>query len=302
MFAAFWSIVALILTGVIIWLIFTDDETVKRILKWDDESQAAKAAAAAESAAKAADSDPASTTEGTEVVQEVVDKPVSAAAVAMAAAEKSIEAPLESAAAEVAAAITGESPVVEEAEDETEDAPGEALEGEAAEDRLQGAVETANLMAEEAAALAGGSKIVVPTTDNFPDNLTKLNGIGEVYERRLYAAGIFTWHQIAETPAAKLAEITQATDAANVGDWPGQARRLAADAGRTGIRYSGPMPDKLTAIPGISGAAQQQLREHGIITYHQLSVAPPEKVEAILGDTGKSVDIAAVIAKAKELA
>ena len=36
MLAAFWSIVALILTGAIIWLIFADDENVKSILKWDD--------------------------------------------------------------------------------------------------------------------------------------------------------------------------------------------------------------------------------------------------------------------------
>ena len=55
MFAAFWSIVALILTGAIIWLIFSDDEKVKRMMKLDDESQAAKAAAKAEAGKQAAE-------------------------------------------------------------------------------------------------------------------------------------------------------------------------------------------------------------------------------------------------------
>jgi len=299
MVAVFWSIVAFILTGVIIWLIFTDNEKVKRILKWDDESQAAKAAA---KAAAIADTRDASIN--------AFDKPVEADSEVMIEDSEGVEASSENVVEEVAVISTAE---------DTEDAPeieasrgteipvdvieeNYAVDSHGSAEDLQKSAESAHIMAEEAVALSGGTKIVVPTTTNFPDNLSKLNGIGEVYERRLYAAGIFTWHQIAETPVAKLSEITQAIDAANVDDWPGQARRLATDAGRTGIRYSGPMPDKLTAIPGIGEAAQQKLREHGIITYHQIAISPPEKVAAILGGAGKGADASAIIAKAKELA
>lgn len=359
MLAAFWSIVALTLTGVIIWLIFTNDETVKRMLKLDDESQAAKAAAAKSAAAASAG---AATPGVEESMLDALNKPAAATAAAMVEATESVEPSLESASEQVAVNFTAtdpetegagvevseeapadptdaatpeaESPAIEasrgseiavdvaadeviDAEPDVESGAEEAVEIEAADaepvapvavesddagENLKAAADSAHEMAEEAAALAGATKVIVSTTDNYPDQLTKLNGIGEVYERRLYEAGIFTWYQISETSVNKLSTITQAIDAANVDDWPGQARRLAADTGRTGVRYSGPMPDKLTAIPGVGPGAQQQLRSHGIVTYHQLSIAPVVKVEAILGDAGKRADVTAIIAKAKELA
>ncbi|MCB0073201.1 MAG: hypothetical protein KDE20_17145 [Caldilineaceae bacterium] len=61
-----------------------------------------------------------------------------------------------------------------------------------------------------------------------PDNLTKVKGIGKVYQQRLNEAGIYTFAQIAEADPAKLAEIAKAIDAANVEDWPRQARELMA--------------------------------------------------------------------------
>ena len=47
-----------------------------------------------------------------------------------------------------------------------------------------------------------------------PDNLTKVKGIGKVYQQRLNEAGIYTFAQIAEADPAKLAEIAKAIDAA----------------------------------------------------------------------------------------
>lgn len=62
---------------------------------------------------------------------------------------------------------------------------------------------------------------------NIPsDDLTKIRGVGKVYQQRLNEAGIFTYAQLAETHPAKLAEIAKAIDAANVEDWPHQAREL----------------------------------------------------------------------------
>ena len=80
--------------------------------------------------------------------------------------------------------------------------------------------------AEVVAARATG--VATEVIEVAPDNLTKVKGIGKVYQQRLNEAGIYTFAQIAEADPAKLAEIAKAIDAANVEDWPRQARELMA--------------------------------------------------------------------------
>lgn len=66
-----------------------------------------------------------------------------------------------------------------------------------------------------------------------PDDFEVLGGIGEIYERRLYEAGICTFAALAATPAERLAEICRAP-AARIPDytaWIARARELAAGAG-----------------------------------------------------------------------
>jgi len=198
---------------------------------------------------------------------------------------------------------SSEETAVETDERAAEAAPQEGEDEEPVhEEILQKAATTAAAMAAEASALADETKVIVPTTDNYPDDLTQINGVGDVYQGRLYQNGIFTWHQVAETPVAKLWEVTDAISAAHVEDWPPQARRLAEETGRIGVRYSGPMPDKLVDLPGVGPGVQLALRRHGIITYRQLANSSPEKLAAILGEAGARVDPQTLIDKAKELA
>lgn len=58
------------------------------------------------------------------------------------------------------------------------------------------------------------------------DDLTQIKGIGPTYAKRLQAAGITTFMAVAETPAAKLAEIAQLRDwqAADSESWVEQAK------------------------------------------------------------------------------
>jgi len=317
----FWSIVAFALTGFIVWLIFTDDKTARRVLRVPEPEEPATVGGVSAT-----------------ITEEVVEKPMEKVAEPLEhATEKmdeklhitpdaEIEVPNVPAEPEAIGSSgramkveTGESSeeaATKEAESAPE-APAASAEEEGAapaptteageeeqthEKTLQEAATTAAAMAAEASVLAGETKIVVPTTDNYPDDLTQINGIGEVYQKRLYQNGIFTWYQVAETPVAKLWEVTEAIKAAHVEDWPPQARRLAEEAGRIGVRYSGPMPDKLTNLSGIGPGAQLALRQHGIVTYHQLANSSIDKLQAILNEAGAHVDPQTLIDQAKELA
>lgn len=301
----FWSIVAFALTGFIIWLIFTDDDTARRLLRVPAPEEApavggVSAVITEEVVEKPMEKVAAPIEQATEKMDEKlgitpdaqIDVPnVPAEPDVVAPASRTMEVDIEASAEETVATVAEGAPVVEGAEEE-----------QAHEETLQEAATTAAAMAAEASALAGETKIVVPTTDNYPDDLTQINGIGEVYQRRLYQNGIFTWYQVAETPVAKLWEVTEAIKAAHVEDWPPQARRFAEEAGRMGVRYSGPMPDKLTDLPGVGPGVQLALRQHGIVTYHQLASSSVEKLQTILSDANANVNPQALIDKAKELA
>jgi predicted flap endonuclease-1-like 5' DNA nuclease len=68
-----------------------------------------------------------------------------------------------------------------------------------------------------------------------PDNLRRIKGIGESFEARLHALGIFHFDQIAEwslKQAAWIAMETGAADRVIRNDWVGQARALAAEQAR----------------------------------------------------------------------
>lgn len=129
----------------------------------------------------------------------------------------------------------------------------------------------------------------VARSADFPDNLSKIKGIGDVYKFRLYDAGIYTWHQIAESDVATLRAATHAYPGSNVEDWPGQARELAEKHGRQNAYYSGPVPDDLTQIIGIGPVSERSLYRAGICTYEQLAGATTDELRelfpiAIAGD------------------
>lgn len=128
------------------------------------------------------------------------------------------------AAADAVAPVT-DAPVTETVEETTtEETTTEAAA--AVEETVDAAVDTV-----EDTTRAGGDAIdalaeAVAAPD--PDDLTKIKGIGKVYEGRLNEAGIYTYEQIIEASPAALKEIANAIEAANVEDWERQARELIA--------------------------------------------------------------------------
>ncbi len=142
-----------------------------------------------------------------------------------------------------------------------------------------------------------------PSSD-YPDNLSKIRGIGDVYRQRLYKAGIYTWDQVATADEETLRRATSAYPSSNVHEWPPQARELAEKNGRTGARYTGPTPDNLTKIFGIGPVSAQSLYRAGICTYEQLASTTPERLAELfpIAVAGELPDFAAWIRQATELA
>lgn len=146
------------------------------------------------------------------------------------------------------------------------------------------------------------STLVQPS--NYPDPLSQIRGIGVVYEKRLYNAGIFTWHQIANTDPQVLRATTHAQANSNPEAWIDQARQLAEEHDRIGAIYTGPIPDDFTRIDGIGSNYERDLYRAGIYTYEQLGQLTPFELAEILpeaGAVGEEIDYQLWIEQAARL-
>ncbi len=126
-------------------------------------------------------------------------------------------------------------------------------------------------------------------SSDHPDDLSRIKGIGEVYKIRLYQAGIYTWHQIAQSDVDTLRAATNAYPSSNVDEWLEQAQQLAQKNGRQDAVYEGAPPDDLTKIIGIGPVGARTLYRAGICTFEQLAGALPSELHdlfpiAIAGD------------------
>ncbi len=137
-------------------------------------------------------------------------------------------------------------------------------------------------------------------TQEYPDDLSKIKGIGDVYKQRLYKAGIYTWKQIAEGDIETLRRATSAYPSSNVEEWLVQAQKLMEKYGRTNAVYDGPQPDDMTRILGIGPVGAAVLYRSGICTYEQLASTPTADLEALfpVAVAGDQPDFAQWVARA----
>lgn len=152
-------------------------------------------------------------------------------------------------------------------------------------------------------ATAPGSGQPGAASGNRPDPLSDIRGIGDVYEQRLYEAGIFTWHELGQVDVDTLRAITKALPTSQPESWIEQARQLAAENGRIGAGYTGPVPDDLTRIQGIDQVFEQELVRAGIVTFAQLAETTAPELAAIIPAhrLDDAIDFAAWIGEAREL-
>ncbi len=143
-----------------------------------------------------------------------------------------------------------------------------------------------------------------PGESSYPDPLWRIRGIGIVYQKRLYNAGIFTWHQVATSNVETLQTAAQAPSTSDPNLWIAQARELAEQFDRVGATYAGPVPDNFTRIDGVGSLSEQTLYRAGIFTYRQLASLSPQTLARLLPEAaaaGESVDFKIWLEQAVQL-
>ena len=147
---------------------------------------------------------------------------------------------------------------------------------------------------------------IVPTIIDQPQDLSAVDGIGAIYEQRLYNAGIGAFWELAtlDDEALRLALNVAKAQAATV-DLDAirlSARRLAEETGTVGHVWSAEPVDDFEPIKGIGKVYEQRLYDAGIRTYAALAKATPEALQQVV--TSRSPvppDFASWIDAAKKL-
>lgn len=128
------------------------------------------------------------------------------------------------------------------------------------------------------------------------DPLIDINGIGPIYQERLYAQGVVTFDQLAAMSPERVRALVVAPDAigeVDTASWIAEARQLAER----------PKRDPLIDILGVGPVYEQRLLDAGVSTFEQVSRMTAEELQAIIKpESWQNVDFAAWIAEARALA
>lgn len=127
------------------------------------------------------------------------------------------------------------------------------------------------------------------------DPLIDINGIGPVYQERLYDAGIVTFEQVSALTPDQLRAIIKPADwqAPDFLGWIAEARK----------RIGQPARDALIDINGISPVYERKLWTAGVVTFDQLAALSPERITAIIGPAAwQQIEPEAWVAEARTLA
>jgi predicted flap endonuclease-1-like 5' DNA nuclease len=127
------------------------------------------------------------------------------------------------------------------------------------------------------------------------DPLIDIDGIGPVYQQKLYDAGIVSFEQVAAMRPERLRSLVAQDAAFDLGteSWVEQARRLAGQSVR----------DPLIDINGIGPVYEQRLLNAGVTSFAQLAAMAPDAIRAIIKpESWQQIEPEAWIAEAADLA
>jgi predicted flap endonuclease-1-like 5' DNA nuclease len=127
------------------------------------------------------------------------------------------------------------------------------------------------------------------------DPLIDIDGIGPVYQNKLYDSGVVSFEQLAAMHPDRIRSLVapNATFELNTESWIEQARRMAG----------APVRDPLIDINGVGPVYEQRLLNAGITSFQQLSQMTPDELRAIINpEPWQQIDPESWIAEARLLA
>ena len=124
------------------------------------------------------------------------------------------------------------------------------------------------------------------------DSLERINGIGVVYQRKLFAAGIETFEDLIAAGADKLYEMLEAD--LEYGPWVTEAQGYASNEGQ--------YRDHLEKVDGIGQVYQGRLFEAGVYSFEDLAAQSDDRIREIVQPGEREVEIGKWKLEALELA
>lgn len=144
-----------------------------------------------------------------------------------------------------------------------------------------------------------------PSVSADCQKLAIINGIGEVFEQRLYNAGIGSYWEVAHLSDDDFQRMLRLSEwqltAVDLDEIRKEAAQLAEQTGTMGQLWEGETPDDFERIPGIGKRFERRLYAAGIRTYRALAACTESELAAIVGPQVVQPDFRAWIARAGEL-
>lgn len=116
-----------------------------------------------------------------------------------------------------------------------------------------------------------------------PQDLGRIEGIGETYEQRLYDSGIGTFWEVSMLSQEDLTEVleVQAFQRVDLDEIQESARSLAQETDSVGRVWDGTEPDNFEILEGIGEVFEQRLYDAGICTFAALAELSAERLQEI---------------------
>lgn len=115
-----------------------------------------------------------------------------------------------------------------------------------------------------------------------PQDLSRVRGIGEEFEHRLYNAGIGTYWDLSQLSDTELAETLRLNEtqraAVNLAAIRGDALQLARETNSQNRTWKGSVPEDLAMLIGVGHTYERRLYEAGICTFEALAHAQVNRV------------------------
>jgi predicted flap endonuclease-1-like 5' DNA nuclease len=143
--------------------------------------------------------------------------------------------------------------------------------------------------------LGATRKVLARISGGNGDPLIDINGIGPVYQERLYEQGVVSFDQVAAMHPERLRGLVapNAIGDLNTASWVSQARAMSGQPSR----------DPLIDILGVGPVYEQRLLNAGITSFAQVATLTPNEIQAIIKpEAWQKIDAEAWIAEARELA